>query len=47
LDYRLTPAPYDLKEMFIGQVLDWLSNGISSLASTGHSFGELGAVVAT
>jgi hypothetical protein len=46
LDYGLTPAPYDLKAMFICQVFDWLFNCVSSLASVGCSFGKLGAAVA-
>jgi hypothetical protein len=33
--------------MFIGQVFDWLSSGVSSLASAGRSFRELGAAVAS
>jgi hypothetical protein len=45
-DYGLTPAPYGVKEMFIGQVFDWLSTGVSSLASPGCSFEELRVVVA-
>jgi hypothetical protein len=40
MDYGLTPAPYDVK------VFEWLSNGFGSLASAGHSFGALKAVVA-
>jgi hypothetical protein len=47
VDHGLNPASYDVKEMFIGQVFDWLSNMVSSLASAGRSFGELGAVVAS
>jgi hypothetical protein len=47
VDYGLRPAPYYIKEMFIGQIFDWLSSGVSSLASVGRSFGELGAVVAS
>jgi hypothetical protein len=46
VDYGLTPTPFDVKEMYIGQVFEWLSNGVSSLASAGRSFGELGVVVA-
>jgi hypothetical protein len=47
VDYGLSPAPYDIKEMFIGQIFDWLSSGVSSFAYVGRSFGELGAVVAS
>jgi hypothetical protein len=46
LDFGLTPTPYDVKEMYIGQMFQWLSNGVGSLAYTGRSLGELGAVVA-
>jgi hypothetical protein len=46
VDYGLSPAPYDVKEMFIGNVFDWLCTGVGSLASAGRSFGELGATAA-
>lgn len=46
VDYGLSLAPYVVKEMFTGQVCDWLSTGVSSLVSIGCSFRELGAVVA-
>ena len=45
VDFGTPPAPYNIKEMYIGQVFQWLSNSIGSLASAGRSFGELGAAV--
>jgi hypothetical protein len=46
VDYGLTSAPYDVKELYMGQVFELLSNGVSSIASVGCSFGELGAPIA-
>jgi hypothetical protein len=45
LDFSATPAPYSVKDMFISQLFEWLSTSVSSLASAGRSFGELGDVV--
>ncbi|PUZ65799.1 hypothetical protein GQ55_3G253900 [Panicum hallii var. hallii] len=45
LDFGATPAPYSVKDMFISQLFEWLSTSVSSLASAGRSFGELGDVV--
>lgn len=47
MDFGITLAHHDVKMMYIGQIFQWLSNGVSSLASTEQSFGELGAVVST
>lgn len=45
MDFSITLAPCDIKTMYNGQILHWLSTGVSSLASARRSFGELGVVV--